>query len=194
MKNYFITGLILIFPITLSILLTGWIFYLLSIPYFSLYHLFFDSILLSRLFSFLSVLMTLVITGFLAQYYIVKKVVGAVHALMNKLPLVRSIYHAAYEVVTVLSRDKSKGYSETVLVTHPSPTSKIVGFVPRRDVSLCPSLLNKPLIPVYVPGTVNPLMGFLIFTSEEYVKPLDMSTKDAFIWTVSLGGKCPSKW
>lgn len=194
MKNCFITGLVLIFPFTLAILLTGWLFYLLSLPYSSLFHQIFESMFLSRLLSLIAVLLTIVLVGFLGQYYLFNKIGKAVQLLFRKTPFVKSIYHAAHEVVMVLSRDQSKGFSEAVLVNHPSPLSQIVGFVPRRDITLCPSLQKNPLVPIFIPGTVNPFMGFLIFTTNEYIKPLNISTKEAFIWTISLGGKSPEKW
>lgn len=191
MKSYFLTGLALIFPLTLASLLTFWIFYLLSIPFYSIYHSFLTSIFLSRLLSFISVIFVVTTFGFLAEYYIVKKFILIFQKLLGKVPLVRSIYHTAHEVVTVLSRDKQKGFSEPVLVPHPSLKCQIVGFIPRRDIQLHTSLSKSPFIPVFIPGTVNPLMGFMIFTTSEFIKPLNISIKDAFIWNISLGGNDP---
>jgi uncharacterized membrane protein len=191
MKSYFLTGLALLLPLTIALLLTTWLFYLLSIPFYSIYHHFFANIFLSRLFSFLSVLASVTFVGFFAKYYIVQKIIAAFEGLMKKVPFVRSIYHAAQEVVRVISREEGRGFSEAVLLSHPSPCCRIVGFIPRRDIILHSSLSSSPFIPVFVPGTVNPLMGFLVFTTEEYINPLNISTKDAFIWTVSLGGKDP---
>lgn len=191
MKNNFITGLVLIIPFTLAILLTVWVFNVLSTPFYFLFHAFLQSVVLSNLLSFLSAILVIVATGYLAQYFIVKKAFQFFHRFMQKLPIVRNIYHSVFEVVSVLSREEKGGFSETVLIAYPYRSASIVGFIPRRDIPTADCFAD--LVPVFIPGTVNPLMGFLSFTKSKYLKSLNINSKEAFIWNISVGGKDPFK-
>jgi uncharacterized membrane protein len=140
--------------------------------------------------SLLSVVALLILVGFIAQNTLIKRAIDLFHQYLLKIPFFKNVYGTMHELIKLVSRPKERAFSETVLINHPSSDIRIVGFIPRRDIVICPSL-GSDLIPVYIPGTVNPLMGFLIFTSSKYVKSLSISTKDAFVWTVSLGAKAP---
>lgn len=127
--------------------------------------------------------------GFTINAWLVKKVYDLFERVMNRIPIVNSIYTAFQDFMDMLDT-KNKEYGSPVMLEFQGV--KVLGLVTRRtfeDLNF-PGLAAEKQIAVYVPMSYQ-LGGFTIFVSPESATPLNIAVPDAmkFILTAGLTRK-----
>ncbi len=140
----------------------------------------------------LAVLLTLIalyLLGWLASRVLGKKALSLVDFLLNKIPLVQTIYGATKKLLTVLQQ-KPENLQRVVLIDFPSADMKTVGFVTRvmKD-----DVTGQELAAVYVPTTPNPTSGYLEIVPVERLVSTDWSVEEAMTFIISGGAIAPDK-
>ena len=140
----------------------------------------------------LAVLLTLValyLLGWLATRVVGKKALTLVELLLNKIPLVQTIYGGTKKLLTVLQQ-KPGNLQRVVLIEFPSSQMKTVGFVTRvmKD-----DMTGKDLAAVYVPTTPNPTSGYLEIVPIENLVATDWTVEEAMTFIISGGAIAPDK-
>jgi uncharacterized membrane protein len=107
--------------------------------------------------SVLMVIVLLYLLGLLASLVIGRRAIAAFDALMQRIPLVQTIYGAVSQLLGAL-KQKPDGVQRVVLIDFPSPEMKAVGFVTK---TLKDADTGAELAAVYVPTTPNPTSGYL---------------------------------
>lgn len=198
MKKYFITGLVLLLPLALTLIIVLFVFNLLTEPFVGLmseglrhigvFHHISDTFLvviskiaiLILLFSFtvfLGILGRLVLANFFFELW---------EALLHRIPLVRSIYKTSQDVIKSIFTSTNGSFKQVVLVRFPNEHTYSLGLVTRDDINDLPAQLGK-LIAVFVPTTPNPTSGFLMLYPPSEVIYLDMTIEDALKYVISCG-------
>lgn len=187
MKNIstiFLQGLIAILPILLTIALVGW--------------------LLTTLETYLRELLLLVIPddaywpglglilglllifglGLLIKFYLGQMILSGLNKLMERIPLVNTIYNAFNDVMRFLSPDKEEDLRQAVLC-EVSEGVEIIGFITASDVSIGD---RDELVAVYVPMSYQ-IGGFTFFMPKSKCKEMNMSPSEAMkkVLTASMG-------
>lgn len=137
---------------------------------------------------------TIVLVGMFAKNVIGKRLFGWGDRLLNKTPLIRSIYSSIKQITNTISNTSSASFREVVLVEYPRKGCWVVAFVSgNTTVSVKKKLTdtNEDFINVFVPTTPNPTSGFLIFISRSSVKKLDMSVEQGLKLVISAGIVAP---
>lgn len=196
MKRYFVTGLVLLLPVALTLIIVLFVFNLLTEPFVgftsdALRHLgltYSDTLLfiISRLLIVLVLFGLTVLLGLLGHMVLARFFFGLWESLLNRIPLVRSIYKTTQDVTSTLFTNSSRSFKQVVLVRFPNEHTHSVGFVTRDDINDLPAELGK-LIAVFVPTTPNPTSGFLMLYSPSDVIFLDMTVEDALKYVISCG-------
>jgi uncharacterized membrane protein len=115
-----------------------------------------------------------------------RRVLVAFEGLLMRLPVVRSVYGAAKQMVDTF-HGPGQSFQRVVMVQYPSKGLWVMGFVAcehRDALQLTPA---DRLLAVFVPTTPNPTSGFLVMVSPEDVVDVDYSVEDAFKFIVSSG-------
>lgn len=138
----------------------------------------------------LAVLLTLIalyLLGWLASRVLGKKTLSLIEFLLNKIPLVQTIYGATKKLLTVLQQKPEK-LQRVVLIEFPSSQMKTVGFVTRvmKD-----HITGQELAAVYVPTTPNPTSGYLEIVPVERLVSTDWSVEEAMTFIISGGAIAP---
>ena len=195
LRKYLITGLLIWVPLGVTILVIKLLVDMLDKTLLLLPHalrpatlLGFDipglGIILSTLFVF--------ITGFLLTNLAGKKFVSWGESLLDRIPLVRSIYSALKQVTeTILSPDKNS-FRQVVLIEYPRKSIWIIGFQTSDSPEEFNQLSGEKLLTIFVPTTPNPTSGFIIMVPEKDTKKLDMDVEDALKMVISLGVVTPT--
>jgi uncharacterized membrane protein len=104
------------------------------------------------------------------------------HGLMNRIPVVRTIYTSVRQVADTLFSGSGNAFSKALLVQYPRQGSWTIAF-----------LTGTPggLVSVYVPTTPNPTSGFFLMMPKADVIELDMSVDDALKYIISMGVVVP---
>nr|HID60023.1 DUF502 domain-containing protein [Desulfobacterales bacterium] len=191
LKNYFLTGVLVTVPISLTIyILVSIIGYvdkrLLTLVPLK-YHP--DAYLGFKVYGIgiVATALLLFIVGILTQNLIGKKLVRFGNKILHKIPLVRSIYFPIrdfFEVVMMQGRDKLR---RVVLVEYPRKGMWVIGFVTGLTDGEVKAQFSEKHINIFVPTTPNPTSGFYVVVPEKDVIPLDMTVQDAFKLIISGG-------
>lgn len=135
----------------------------------------------------LLVLLLLYILGWAAKRVIGRRILGRVDKIMNRIPLVQTIYGATKKLIDTFQQTPD-GVQRVVLINFPSPEMKTVGFVTKimkdRDT-------GQKLAAVYVPTTPNPTSGYLEIVPVEQLISTDWTMDDAMTFIVSGGAVAP---
>jgi uncharacterized membrane protein len=127
--------------------------------------------------------------GWLARHVIGKRVLLWVEGLINTIPLVKTIYGSARQLLDLL-QTKPDGTQRVVLIDFPHRDMKSVGFVTR---TLRDEITGKEIAAVYVPTTPNPTSGYLELVPIELVTPTDWTVDQAMAFIISGGAMSPEK-
>ena len=128
--------------------------------------------------------------GWLSLSFIGKRLLGFFENILNKIPILRTIYSAIGQMTdSFTSTDKAK--KNVVLVEYPRKGSWAVGFATKENVGEISDKTKKKLVNVFVPTTPNPTSGFLLMYPKEDVIYLDLTFEEASKFIVSAGTTNP---
>ncbi len=136
------------------------------------------------------VLMIVILTliGAIAAGYLGKMLLRLSDRLLNRMPVIRSIYGVAKQIVETVVSNKSVAFREVVLIEYPRKGIWTIGFLTGRSIDQIGETLVRPdLVNVFVPTTPNPTSGFLLFVPEGDVQRLPMSVEDGIKLVISAG-------
>ena len=187
LRNYFITGIVVLVPIGITLYLTKFFISISSklIPYdlnpnnylpFAIPGL---EIILSIIF--------ITIIGGLSLSFIGKRILKFVNDLFKRIPILRTIYSAIGQMTESLASKKGSKKKSVVLIEYPRKGSWAVGFATKDNSGEISKKTNSNLVNVFVPTTPNPTSGFLLMFPKNEVIYLDMSFEEASKFIVSAG-------
>ena len=192
LRNYFITGIVVLVPIGITLYLTKFFISVSSklIPNevnpnsylpFAIPGL---EILLSVIF--------ITIIGSLSLSFIGKKILKIFNDILKRIPILRTIYSAIGQMTETLAPKKGSKKS-VVLVEYPRKGSWAVGFATKENDGEISKKTNTELVNVFVPTTPNPTSGFLLMFPKSEVIFLDMTFEEASKFIVSAGTSDPAE-
>lgn len=195
MKKYFITGLLIWIPlsITFSVLaliintLDGWV-----LPWLP-QHLQPQTVLGFDIPGLGVILCTFILfaTGVIGANVLGQRIVRLWEALLSRIPVVKSIYYSVKQVSDTLFSSNGKAFRKALLVQYPREGVWTVAFLtgePNSDIAQC---LHGEHVSVYVPTTPNPTSGFFLMLPKADVIELDMSVDEALKYIISMGVVAP---
>jgi len=138
--------------------------------------------------AFILTLVALYLLGWLSTRVIGRRILGRVDRLLERLPLVHTIYGGVKKLMTLM-RNKPGGTQRVVLIDFPSPQLKSVGFVTRTFIDAA----GREIAAVYVPTTPNPTGGYLELVPTERLTATDWSMDQAMAFIVSGGAVGPEQ-
>lgn len=112
---------------------------------------------------------------------------------MNRIPLVKSIYSSVKQVSDTLFSSSGNAFREAVLVQYPHQGSWTIAFVTGKPASEVASHLEGDHIGLYVPTTPNPTSGFFLIMPRSAIRPLHMSVDEALKYIISMGTVAPTQ-
>tara|TARA_B100001123_G_scaffold240177_1_gene268687 strand:- start:662 stop:1279 length:618 start_codon:yes stop_codon:yes gene_type:complete len=185
-RNNFIAGIVVLIPIGITLYLTLFFIKISSkiLPkeinpnHYLPYNIPGLEILISV------VLITLI--GWISLSFIGKKLFDYFETILNKIPILRTIYSAVGQLTETFAKSKSDKKS-VVLVEYPRKGTWAVGFATKENKGEIRDKVGEDLINVFVPTTPNPTSGFLLMFPKKEVIFLDISFEQASKFIVSAG-------
>ncbi|MCF6137356.1 DUF502 domain-containing protein [Pseudalkalibacillus berkeleyi] len=129
-------------------------------------------------------ILLITLLGWLSKQYISGKVVELLDRLLDRIPLVKSLYSIIKDTLQSFAGDK-KSFSKVALVYIPGTNMKAIGFVTSESVDSIAEPLTEH-IAVYVPQTFQ-VAGMTFLVPIEDVEILDMKAEDAMKFVLSGG-------
>jgi uncharacterized membrane protein len=185
----FFRGLVVILPITLTIALVWW----LATGAEQWLGSFVREVLGWRYWPGLGIALGVTIVfaaGLLVHDPITRWLLGRLDALMQRIPLVKSIYLAIRDIASYMSQDGKKGFKQVVAVR--VQDMRLIGFVTTEGLPGLPAQdPADPLVGVYLPMSYG-IGGYTVYLPKSQIEPLDMSLEDAMRLTL-IGGVSEEK-
>jgi uncharacterized membrane protein len=189
MKRQLITGLLIWLPVWAVYVVIKFIFDIFDNSLSFLPHQYQPATWLGFNIPGIGLILTLALiwfTGALTANFIGRKLIDWWEKLLNKIPLVRTVYSTVQQLLNAFVKPKEESFRQVVLVEYPRRNSWSIGFLTGQAEHL-PQEADDELVSVFIPTTPNPTSGFLIFVPKKEVKMLQTSVEDAFRMIVSLG-------
>ena len=119
-----------------------------------------------------------ILVGVLSHILLFQKLFYWGEGVLNRLPLVKSIYSAIKDFIDYLSPENKASINKVVLVKIPGQHFEQVGFVTREDFSSFPHPLTvDDPVAVYLPMSYQ-IGGYTLFVPRSCITPLDMSFEE----------------
>lgn len=106
---------------------------------------------------------------------------------LNKMPVVRSIYSAFKQILETVLASQSDAFRDVVLVQYPREGLWVIGFVTGVTKGEVQDSIPITTVNVFVPTTPNPTSGFLLFCPKDDLIYLKMTVEQALKLVVSGG-------
>jgi uncharacterized membrane protein len=186
LRNYFITGAIVLIPIGITIYLTLFIIRISSnfLP---------KKINPNNYLPFdipgIEILITIMLITFiggLSLSFLGKKILELFNNVLKKIPILRTIYSAVGQLTESFTQSSGSKKS-VVILEYPRKGIWVVGFSTKDNKGEISKKTNEDLVNVFVPTTPNPTSGFLLMLPRKDLIYLDMSFEDASKFIVSAG-------
>lgn len=191
LKSYLLTGLVVLGPVGLTLLVVQWVIGVMDRLILDLLPDALHPTILFPGFGILGTLLLVLLVGMLTANFLGRTLVNLSEHLMGKIPLIKGIYGLFKQVTeTIFSKDKG-GFRKVVLIEYPRRGIWSVGFLTGGAEGELQRVTPHRLLNVFVPTTPMPTSGFYVLVPEEDVLELQMTVDEAFKLIVSGGMVAP---
>jgi uncharacterized membrane protein len=194
MRKYFITGLLVLVPLVITLWVLNLIIGTLDQSLLLLPPQWRPELLLGFNLPGVGTILTLVIifiTGLVTRNFIGNRLLMLWELLLQRIPVVNSIYSSVKQVSDTLFSSSGNAFRKALLIQYPCAGVWTIAFqtgVPGGDVK---NHLSGDYVSVYVPTTPNPTSGFFLMLKREDTIELNMSVDEALKYIVSMGVVAP---
>lgn len=195
LRNYFLTGLVVAAPVTITVVLIRW--------FVDLVDAWFTPMIPDRYrpeqyldvtIPGLGVLMAVVLLtllGALTANLFGRTIVGYGERLVGRMPLVRNIYGALKQIFETVVTQSQQSFKDVALIEYPRRGLYSIAFVTTIAKGEIQERADEEIVSVFLPTTPNPTSGFLLFVPRRDLILLDMSVEDAAKMVISAGLVAP---
>ncbi|MCT4605269.1 MAG: DUF502 domain-containing protein [Marinisporobacter sp.] len=191
LRKIFITGLLALIPIAVTISVIIWIFNMVD----SIFRVPLEKIIGFRIIGIGFILTMFIIfgTGVFATNYLGKEFIQFIERTLSKIPLVNTFYLSIKQLIDTIFMKQRYAFKRTVLVEYPSKGIFTIGFV-TADVPLeIAEKTGQKMKSIFIPTTPNPTSGMFVMISEKEITSLNISVEAALKLVVSGGILLPEE-
>jgi len=189
LRSQFLTGILIVVPITLVIVILVWLFSLIQrimqplIDPFVGHHV-------GIIASLIAMIVLIYVVGLIGSSIGGARLINWGESLVfGKIPVVRQIYGGIKKIIQAFSTPKASetGFMEVVLVEFPRKGMKTIALVTNESYQDS----GEKLLNIFIPTTPMPTSGYLEIVRESDVIHTDLSIEDALEMVVSAGKVTP---
>jgi uncharacterized membrane protein len=192
LRNYFLTGLVLVGPAYITISLTWWFINwvddlvrpFIPVAYRPETYL---PVTIPGL-GLIIALVTLTLLGFLTANFIGRKLVETGENILNRMPVVRPVYKSLKQIFETLFAKGGSSFRRVGLVEFPSPGMWSLVFLSNpASAEIAARLPDTEHIAAFMPCTPNPTTGFFFYVPRRDIIDLDITVEAAMTLLMSAG-------
>ena len=188
LSGTFLQGLAITLPLTLTLALLYWLAAMAEDFLGGLIRHLFPELRYWTGLGTLAAIAIVLVAGILMNAWIARRLMRLLDALLDHIPLVKSIYGSLRDIAMLLSKKGSKSRFKKVVAVRVAEQARLIGFVTVEDFAALSQSgsQGKAAIGVYLPMSYQ-IGGFTVFVPESSLEPLDMSVEDAMRFTLTAG-------
>lgn len=186
-RGYFLAGLVVTAPIFITLYLT-WLFFsfvdnnVAKILPDTVYYNFYTPGL-----GFFIALLFFIAVGWFATNFLGKTIISLSDYLLDKMPVIRTIYGAIKQIIETVMATQSDAFREVVMLEYPRKNVWSIGFVTGTSKGEVQRRVADDTVNVFLPTTPNPTSGFLLFVPRSELIFMDMTVEEGVKLVVSAG-------
>jgi uncharacterized membrane protein len=196
LRNYFLTGLILVGPIYITINLTWWFINWVddAMRPFIPVTLRTETYLPYRVpgVGLITALFGLTLLGFLTANLVGRSLVEFGESLLSRMPIVRPIYRTMKQIFETLFSKSGSGFRTVALVEFPAGMWSLVFLSQPPNADLAARMPGNDYVSAFLPCTPNPTTGFFFYVQRKDIIELDISVESAMTLLMSAGMAQPN--
>lgn len=194
MRKYFVTGLLILVPLAITLWVLNLIIGTMDQSLLLLPERWRPQAILGMHVPGLGTILTLLIvflTGLATRNFIGTRVVRMWEALLVRIPVVNTIYSSVKQVSDTLFSSSGNAFRKAVLIEYPRAGCWTIAFLTGAPGGDVVNHLQGDYISVYVPTTPNPTSGYFLMLPRAEAIELDMDVDEALKYIVSMGVVAP---
>ncbi|MCH6548639.1 MAG: DUF502 domain-containing protein [Proteobacteria bacterium] len=137
-------------------------------------------------------LLVLLVTGLLAANIVGRSMVGLWESLLDRIPVVRSVYSAAKNFTEIVFSDSGQSFKKVLLIEYPRKGIYSLAFQTATNLGEVQGRMGEQMVCTFVPTTPNPTSGYIIIVPKKDIIELDMEIDEALKMIISLGVVIPT--
>jgi len=137
-------------------------------------------------------LLVLLVTGLLAANIVGRSMVGLWESLLDRIPVVRSVYSAAKNFTEIVFSDSGQSFKKVLLIEYPRKGIYSLAFQTATNLGEVQERTGEQMVCTFVPTTPNPTSGYIIIVPKKDIIELDMEIDEALKMIISLGVVIPT--
>ena len=195
LRRYFVAGLIVWIPLGITIFIGGIIVRQMDKSQRFVPEKYLPETWLGFAIPGLGIILTLLvvlITGLLVANFVGRSMVGFWESLLERIPIVRTVYSAAKKFAEVVFSESNQSCKKVLLIQYPREGLYSLAFQTATELGEVQGRTGEDVVCVFLPTTPNPTSGYIIIVPKRDVIELDMEIDEAFKMIVSLGVVVPS--
>lgn len=204
MKKHLITGLAILLPILLTLLVIIFLIEIFTSPFLGIVHAvlyFLDSkilylhdheiilLFISRIIVLLFLFFFILALGYFGNKLFFKWVLHTFHQVMMKIPFIKKIYKSIRDIIKTFFSERGKVFQNSVVVNFPYDNSYMMGFqseeIPDKIIEKLPHLKGGKT--VFIPTAIHPTSGFLVMSHPKNIHITEMTTEEVLKCLISAG-------
>jgi uncharacterized membrane protein len=138
------------------------------------------------------VLIVLLVTGIFATNFFGRRMVAFGERVVGHIPLVRTVYLSAKQVVETVFSGTGKSFRKVLLVPYPNADSWTIAFLTSSELGEVQEKTGREVVGAFIPTAPNPTSGYILMFPKDDVVELEMTVEEAFKMIISLGVVVPA--
>lgn len=199
LRNAFLTGLIFLTPLGVSLFVFAWLannvggrfsnnlLYFVPAEWRQIENL----QLIWNILATLIVFLAITLLGYLSRYFVGKWFLSITENVLDKVPFINTVHKTVKQIVDTFSTQEKAVFKKSVLIEYPRKGIWAIGFLTSDARGEVQIKTQKQLRNIFVPTTPNPTSGFLLMIPEEDIHELEMSIGDGMKLIISGGAVVP---
>ena len=200
MKKYFFTGLALLLPFTLTLLVVLFVIHLLTAPFmgsaqsilsglpiFQHPHFIFSGeeilVFFSRIFALAALGASILALGLFGHWIFGVRLLRLFDKQIRRIPIISKLYTTVQDTVKMLFSAQKASFSQVVLVPYPHPKALSLALLPEKQ----PQDIDNDSLALFIPGAAMPAVGLMMVYQKKDVIHIDMKVEDALKSLLSCG-------
>jgi len=188
-RHYFVTGLLVIMPLIITIYILSLLIGLMSQIVQPLADFLFGGPRYGL--EYLVAIILILLIGLIATNVLGRKLINFGERLLGRIPVIRQIYVAVKQLTDTLALRNKTAFKRVVVFEYPRRGVYQIGFVTYRGLGEIQEKTGENLVHIFLPTTPNPTSGHLIFVPLRDIKFLDMSVEEGLKLVFSAGALNP---
>ena len=209
MKKYFVTGLVILLPLVITVAVIVFIVNFLTKPFLGFVKSFFETVgidsygfgpftgpqvalFTSRMAILIGLFAFVVFLGIFTRLFFMRSIILLSEKVLHRIPVVKTVYITTQEIIKAVFVNDEKAFKKVVLVEFPQKGTYVLGLISREAPEACCIATGEKLYSVLVPTTPNPTTGFLMMYKESELIFPDMTPEEGIKYLVSCGVMTPT--